>query len=167
MEVLEGKILAKILLERYAKNPRGWNFTVAPSAKEEFFDAMVSSPEEAWRLKIDSIFRPSPMMLGAKVDADSSRANASPVSFGYRKLSPELLLKILASSEESDLPKDLGSIIGNLDPVVPSHSGAYAQGPYTFTNKKIPAVSESQKQLDDKLSSEMRKLMRNKYASYG
>jgi hypothetical protein len=167
MELLEGKILAKILLERYAKNPRGWNFIVAPSAKEEFFDALVSSPEEAWRLKIDSIFKPSPMVLGAKVDSDSSRANASPVSYGYRKLTPELLLKLLTSSEESDEPKDLGSIIGNLDPVVPSQSGAYAQGPFTFTKNKIAAVSESQKQLDDKLSSEMRKLLRNKYASYG
>ena len=51
MELLSGEALSKYLLEKYSRNPKGWNFTIAPAAKDNFFDALVSGPEEDWQLK--------------------------------------------------------------------------------------------------------------------
>ena len=168
MELLDGKALAKYLIEKYSKNPRGWNFTIAPSARESFFDALVSNPDEAWQLKIDSIFKPSPMVLGAKVELDSSKlGNFGSIPYGYRRLDTDILLKLLSEDETQKDSRNLDSILRPLDTVVPDKNGAYAQGPFVFTNKKITSVVPSQSKLDEKLSLEMRKLLRDKFPSYG
>ena len=166
MELLEGRALAKYLLEKYSKRPRDWNFTIAPSAKESFFDALVSNPDEAWQLKIGSIFKPSPMVLGAKVEVDSSKlGNFGSIPYGYRKIDADILMKLLSEEDEPRDTKVLDTILRPLETVVPDQNGAYAQGPFVFTNRRI--VSPSQAQLDEKLSSEMRRLVRDKFPSYG
>ncbi|HEV2390208.1 MAG TPA: hypothetical protein VGS04_05735, partial [Nitrososphaerales archaeon] len=66
MEIFEGDTLYRMLLQRYSKNPRGWSFTVSPSSSGGFFDARVGGPEESWHLKLDTIYKPSPFVLGAK-----------------------------------------------------------------------------------------------------
>lgn len=166
MELLEGRALAKYLLEKYSKRPSGWNFTIAPAAKESFFDALVSNPDEAWQLKIDSIFKPTPMVLGAKVEVDTSKlANVGSIPYGYRRIDADILMKLLREEDEPRSTNALDSILRPLEPVVPDKGGAYAQGPFVFTNRSI--VSSSQAQLDEKLSSEMRKLVREKFPSYG
>lgn len=168
MELLEGKVLTRYLLEKYAKNPRGWHFTIAPSMRENFFDALVSNPDETWQLKIDSIFKPSPMLLGAMVEVDASKlAHRGSLPFGYRKLEPDILLKLLGDQDESGHLRNLDSILSPLDTVVPDQGGAYAQGPFIYSNEKIAAITPNQSLLDDRLSSEMKRLLRNKYLSYG
>ena len=172
MEILEGRLLSKQLLERYSKNPRGWNFTISPAVKDGFYDALVSSPDESWQLKLDSIFKPAPVMLGAKVEIDYSKIKQiAPVSYGYRRLDNEALMKILSSlagdDESRQSSPQLDSVLANIDPVVPRHSGSYAQGPFVFTNEGISNLSPGQHLLEDKLSSEMRKLMRSRFSGYG
>jgi len=168
MEILKGNSLSKYLLEKYAKNPKGWNFTIAPGAKDNFFDALVSWPEENWQLKIESIFKPAPTILGAQVESSAKQPSSvsSIPSYGYRKIDPEALLKLLAEREESE-DDSLGKFIASLEPTAPTPGASYAQGPFVFTNQKIVGISDNQKKLDDKLSSELRNLMREKYPSYG
>lgn len=169
MEVLSGKALFRYLLDQYSKKPAGWNFTIGPSPRDHFFDGLVSGPEESWQLKLDSIFKPSPIVLGAKVE--SLAANPLPPgfpSYGYRRLSPEIMLKLFKEiSEESSTSGTLDEILGSLSPVVPTQGSAYAEGPVVYTNKKILGVSKSQRQLDDRLSAEIRRLLRQSYPSYG
>ena len=170
---MSGSALSKYLLERYAKNPRGWNFTVAPAAKESFFDAVVTGPEEAWQLKIDSIFKPAPIVLGAKVDPPEKKIQASRFtpSYGYRKLEPEMLLKILreAAEEQEKEPRTdmLDRLLSSLEPTAPVAGNSYAEGPYVFTNQKILGISESQKKLDERLTFGIKNLMRERYLGYG
>jgi hypothetical protein len=167
MEILRGQALSKYLLEKYAKNPKGWDFTIAPAAKDNFFDALVSWPEENWQLKIESIFKPTPTILGAQVEAsEKSKIRGRIPSYGYRKIEPEVLLKLLAEHEESE-DDSFSKLISSLEPTSPEPGASYAQGPFVFTNKKIIGVSDNQKKLDEKLSSELRNLMREKYLSYG
>jgi hypothetical protein len=168
MEILRGKALSKYLIEKYAKNPKGWNFTIGPSSKDNFFDALVSWPEENWQLKIESIFKPSPTILGAQVEslAKQPAGVGSLPSYGYRKIDPEVLLKILAEREDSE-DGSLERLISSLEPTAPTPGSSYAQGPFVFTNQKIAGLSDNQKKLDDKLSSELRSLMREKYLAYG
>jgi len=170
MELIEGKALSKLLLERYSKNPRNWSFTVSPSAKDGFFDAVMANKDEAWQLKLDSIFKPAPFMLGAKADVDPIKIQSpSPIPYGYRKLEPQVLIEILKSFSEEKKAETLrlDSILGSLDTVAPSGFGNYAEGPFVMTNKDATIISEEQRKLDDKLHMEMRKLLRSRYSSYG
>ncbi len=172
MELHEGKVLSRILLERYAKNPKNWSFTVSPSPKDGFFDALVANREEVWQLKLDSVFKSSPFVLGAKVDIDPSKITvSSSVPYGYRKLEPTVLLELLKSMVEEegnqDNPRKLDSILGSLDTVVPTRGASYAEGPFVMTNKETTIISDGQRKLDDRLNVEMKKLLRNRFQSYG
>ena len=169
VEILDGITLRKVLLERYSKNPKNWNFTISPARRDGFFDALVSSPSEAYQLKIDSIFKPAPMILGTSVEVDHSRfTTPSPVSYGYRKLDRDIFLRLLSNMENAEKAEPLERILGPLEPIVPATSGSYAQGPFVFTNEKITNhLSAGQSVLDDKLSFELRRLMRSKYSAYG
>ncbi|MDG6910426.1 MAG: hypothetical protein JRN08_08665, partial [Nitrososphaerota archaeon] len=98
MELLEGKVLKKRMIESYSKDPKGWSFVVSPSPSSGFFDATVSGPREAWMLKIDTLFKPSPIVIGSEVEAFPRRP-AGPFSYGYRALPPELALQIMGGGE--------------------------------------------------------------------
>lgn len=200
VEFLEGKALSKYLLDKYSKNPNGWSFVVFPSSKEDngFFGALVGGPEEVWQLKVDSIFKPNPLMLGAKVEADQGRLNNSGLAgipYGYRKLDRRVayeLLRALIASEDSepqqqqqppvqsqsqrqeDLRRrsnlarlNIERLLGSLRPVAPVSGETYAEGPFVLTDRESLGITEGQKQLEDRLSSELRKLMRNRYVGYG
>jgi len=69
MEVLEGKDLKKRMLESYSRDPKGWSFVVSPSPRSGFFDATVSGPAGTWMLKIDSLFKPYPIVIGSSAEA--------------------------------------------------------------------------------------------------
>jgi hypothetical protein len=174
MELLRGKALFNYLLEKYSKNPAGWYFTIGPSARDNFFDGLVYSPEESWQLKMDSVFKPNPIVLGAKVEAANRVINETPgiPSYGYRKLEPEALLSLFKQASEGDTrstPEQfLERFLKTNKPVAPLEKGSYAEGPVVFSNNKIlKGVSKNQKELDEKLAAEVRKLLRNSYPSYG
>jgi hypothetical protein len=171
MEILKGTALSKYLLEKYSKNPKGWNFTIGPARKDNFFDALVSGPEENWQLKIDSIYKPNPAVLGTQTDPQSKpviQPGFLP-SYGYRKLDPEIVLKVLKEQEENpeDPGRALDRLLASLEPTSPIPGESYAHGPFVFTNRKILGLSENQLKLDDRLNSELRNLLREKYLSYG
>jgi hypothetical protein len=178
VEVLEGRALSKHLLSKYSKNPSGWSFTLFPPSREDngFFGAFVGSPDEIWQLKMDSIFKPNPLMLGAKVDAPSKKPiDFGTISYGYRKLDRKValeLLKALANADDADPDPVrnrivLDRILRPLKPVPPVGGESYAEGPIVLTDRANLEITQEQKLLEDRLSFELRKLMRNKYQSYG
>jgi hypothetical protein len=174
MEILEGRVLSKYLLDKYAKEPRDWGFTMFPStnANRGFYGGLVSSKDEVWQLGIDSIFKPNPIMVGTKVDVDPVKAQKfGNVSYGYRKLSPETLVKLLdmlnKQDDEGRTRPRLDSILRSMEPVAPKNGESYAEGPFVFAARNAINFSESQKQLEDRLSSQLRNLLRSKYMSYG
>lgn len=168
MELLEGEALRKRILESYSKNPRGWSFVVSPSPKFGFFDATVSGPDGAWMLKIDSIFKPSPIVLGSPAEAAPRRLEA-PFSYGYRKLPHELILQMLGGEGPVSRNETLASLLSVLrsEPVVPEEGRSYAEGPVVLTGPGKLSLSESQKEVDARLASEMRRLLRLRYPVYG
>jgi len=172
MEILKGSALSKYLLEKYTKNPKGWNFTIGPARRDNFFDALVSGPEESWQLKIDSIFKPNPAVLGTQTDPLAKKSLTLPESFpsyGYRRLDPEIVLKILKEQQDNsdESTRSMDRLMASLEPIAPVPGASYAQGPFVFTNQKFLGLSENQQKLDDRLSSELRSLLREKYLGYG
>jgi hypothetical protein len=178
VEFLEGKALSKHLLDKYSKNPSGWSFTLFPPAKDDngFFGAFVGSPDEVWQLKVDSIFKPNPLMLGAKVESNLQKPiDLGVFPYGYRRIDRKVaieLLKTLAKvdDKESDPIQNriiLDRVLRPLKPVAPVSGESYAEGPFVLTDRMNLGITEEQKHLEDRLSSELRKLMRNRYSSYG
>jgi hypothetical protein len=167
MEILEGKELYEALLKRYSRNPRGWSFTISPSARNGFFDAMVGGTDESWHLKLDTIFKPSPFVLGAKTDEKPSGEASSPLSFGFRHLDPTDAPLLLDDSPEGF--RRLLAYLSMVSPVAPESPGSYLQGPYLFSQKAATAgssMTREQQRLDSRLSEEMTKLLRRRYPGY-
>jgi hypothetical protein len=167
MEILEGDALYRLLLQRYSRNPRGWSITISPSQRNGFFDALVGGPEESWHLKLDTIFKPSPFVLGAKTDQDPPRTPAAPLSFGFRRVNPQEAPAIL----DDDSPEGMNRLLAflsSVSPVAPTGPGSYVQGPYLYTNRGQAAASMTREQVsvDSRLSDEMVKLVRRRYPSY-
>ncbi len=170
MELLEGQNLRRHLLERYAKNPKGWSFVISPSRKYGFYDAFVSGPEGAWMLKIDSIFKPTPTVLGSLTEDSPRLKPVGPFPYGYRNLPPpELILKMLGGEGYPPRNEAVANLLSVLksETVVPEEGKPYAEGPFVFTSKEKVGLSERQRNLDMKLASEMRRLLGTRYPAYG
>jgi len=166
MEILEGDELYRVLLQRYSKNPRGWSFTISPSPGSGFFDARVGGPAESWHLKFDTVYKPSPFVLGAKTDQDVSKRSLAPLSFGFRRVDPQEAPGLLDDSQEGI--GRLLAFLSTVNPVAPTGPGSYIQGPYVFNSRGMAAGSMTREQqtVDSRLSDEMRKLVRRRYPSY-
>jgi len=174
MEVLEGNTLAKSLFERYSANAHDWRFEISVSERSgSFFDAIVSSPNEVWQLKIDSIYKPNPLIIGTKIDVDpikfSNDKNA--FSFGYRKLDPIRLQKALVNevseSENKALDSLLASLITSVEPEVPRPNNSYAYGPFIFGQNSLTSVDNHQRNISEKLANRLREKLRSLYSGYG
>src|SRR5712664_207503 len=100
MEILEGEALYRALLQSYSRKPEGWSFTVCKSPRDSFFDALVGGPDDSWRLKLDTVYKPSPFALGAKTDGGHSKSPLSPISFGFRRIEPDGASALLDGSPE-------------------------------------------------------------------
>ncbi|HEX7275033.1 MAG TPA: hypothetical protein VF248_05415 [Nitrososphaeraceae archaeon] len=173
MDILEGNNLASNLFQRYSANARNWKFVVSVSQMNgNFYDAIVSNHDEVWQLKIDSIFKPKPLIVGAKVDVDPVKFNDnSHMPFGYRKLDTEKIGKFLSSMDENEDTNGISSYISSLlsssEPEVPTPNNSYAYGPFLFTQKNPIKVDEYQKKISEKLASRLKDKLRLLYSSYG
>jgi hypothetical protein len=173
LDILEGNNLATNLFERYSANSRNWKFVVSVSQQNgNFYDAIVSNPNEVWQLKIDSIYKPNPLIIGTKVDVDPLRFNDNThMPFGYRKLDPKKIGKILSNISENEdtsaLSSYIGSLISSTKPEVPSPNNSYAYGPFLFTQKNPIKVDEYQRKISDKLANRLNEKLRLLYSSYG
>jgi len=165
MEIFEGDALYRMLLQCYSKNPRGWSFTISPSPLSGFFDARVGGPDESWHLKLDTIYKPSPFVLGAKTE-DLSTGSPAPLSFGFRRVNLQEAPALLEDSREGI--GRLLAFLSTVNPVAPTGPGNYIQGPYVFANRGPAAgsMTKEQRSVDSRLSDEMRKLVRRRYPSY-
>jgi hypothetical protein len=181
MEILQDRNLAKYLFKKYTSNPKNWSFVISTSSlRDGFFDATVSNTDEVWQLKIDSIYKPLPLVIGTKVDLDSAmiekKISNSAAPFGYRKLEPPIIMKILKnlteeqhtnSLKESDANNYLNSILSSLETVRPVSGKNYVYGPVVFSKRNPVNSNEYQKQVAEKLAFKLRDNLRNRYSSYG
>lgn len=182
MEILEDSTLARYLFERYSSNPKNWNFIISTkSHRDGFFDATVSSTDEVWQLKIDSIYKPLPMVLGTKVDIDSTkiegRLSRGVAPFGYRKLDPSVMVNLLkeladeqhtnAITNEAQINTRFNSVLGSLETVKPLAGKSYAYGPFVYTEQNLAGPDEGQKKVAERLASKLRDDLRKRYSSYG
>ena len=173
LDILEGNNLATNLFERYSANSRNWKFVVSVTQQNgNFYDAIVSNLNEVWQLKIDSIYKPNPLIIGTKVDVDPLKFNDNThMPFGYRRLDPKKIGKILSNINESEdtsaLSTYIASLVSSTKPEVPSPNNSYAYGPFLFTQKNPIKVDDYQRKISDKLANRLNDKLRMIYSSYG
>ncbi|MDG7016034.1 MAG: hypothetical protein JRM82_01515, partial [Nitrososphaerota archaeon] len=160
MKLLEGENLRRRIFRSYSKDPTGWSFVISPSQKYGYYDAVVSGPQGAWVLKIDSLFKPSPIVLGSPTEADSVPKQAGPFPYGYRKLPSELIPEMLRGGGHLG-DRAMAGLLSVLKSktVVPEEGRSYAHGPFIFASPERVGLSEHQREFDDKLTSEMNRLI--------
>lgn len=182
MEILDEKVLAKQIFKKYSSSPRDWNFIISTnSMKDGFYDATISNPNEAWQLKIDSIFKPSPIILGTRLDMNIKPINRSIddkiIPFGYRKIDPPKFMNMFRKlAEEQDimskkgtdaLNNEFNSILHSLEPTVPAKGKDYLYGPFLYTNKNLLGKSKYEDNVSDKLSQNIKRKIKERYPGYG
>ena len=138
MELLEGEGLRRRMLEGYSRNPKGWSFTVSPS-------------------------------LGSQAEADARLEPGNPFPYCYRRLPPEVVLQLLGGDRPTPKKETLANIASVLrsEPIVPEAGRSYAEGPFFLTSPGKVSLSESQKQIDARLVSEMHRVLKMRYPAYG
>ena len=178
MEILEDKVLAKNIFQKYTINPKNWNFVISTTSMNDgFFDATITNPDEIWQLKIDSLYKPYPIINGTKVDIELTKMkkiiNKNIVPFGYRKINPPMIMNLFKKiSEEQEIiarkdidymNKELNSFLGSLETTVPVKGTDYLYGPFLFTDKNIIDKNSPQKNASEKLATNMKKKIKERY----
>jgi hypothetical protein len=182
MEILEEKILAKQIFKKYSVNPRNWSFVISThSIRDGFFDATVTNSDESWQLKIDSIYKPSPIITGAKLDIDPIKMkktfDENIIPFGYRKIDPPVFMnmfrkiseehEILSKKNTDYINKELNMMLNSMEPTVPTKGTDYLYGPFLYTSKNLIGKSSYHDIVSEKLASNIKKKIKERYPGYG
>ena len=142
------------------------------------FLMQLSNPDEVWQLKIDSIYKPNPIVMGTKIETDSSiiEKKLNTTEFGYRKLEADVLRKFIKnisgnqnhdSNNTTNINIRLNSLLSSLEPVKPIKGHNYLYGPFIFTDKRMTKFDNKQDEISEKLSYRMHDNIRRKYSLYG
>jgi len=112
--VIPLKKLSEIISKEYEKNPRNWQVLLGKGY--EYFDVLITSEKKGWLLKLDTVYKPSPLGLGApvKIKTEDIKIENLP-EYGLRPASPEIieLLKTdprRALAERKQPPSEEGGI---------------------------------------------------------
>ena len=182
MEILDEKILAKQIFKKYSVNPRNWNFVISTnSIRDGFFDATVTNSDESWQLKIDSIYKPSPIITGTKLDIDPIRMKKTfdddVIPFGYRKIDAPVFMnmfrkiseehEVLSKKNTDHINRELNLMLNSVEPTVPKKGTDYLYGPFLYTSKNLIGKSSYQDIVSEKLSSNIKKKIKERYPGYG
>ena len=147
------------LTRKYNKNPKGW-MMAAGHDDRGYFDIFVSNPNEVWQVKVDSIYKPTPVGLGMKVggkaEARKVLSDKEP-SFGFRPVSENLIESIVNNREE-----DMSSVLSQILKVEPMRlseirSPVIAGGPIGHGDKF--RLSKKQAEMDLELRKNLKRLM--------
>jgi hypothetical protein len=77
------------------------------------------------------------------------------------------MLKLMESGEELSGDVNLGALLRSIEPTVPLPGESYAEGPFIYTNQRVVNFTDQEKSVDDRLATELLRLLRNRYPSYG
>ena len=103
--------------------------------------------------------------------------NKDMAPFGYRKIDPPMIMNLfkkISQEQEMIARKDmdyvnneLNSFLGSLEPTVPEKGIDYLYGPFLFTNKNIIENNPYHKNISEKLATNLKKKIKDRYPSYG
>ncbi len=168
-EVKSYEEIMQEIMEEYDSNPRQWSVCIGRSRDERYYDILISRGSELWQIKIDTLFKHSPVGVGAKIEIEQEKIEppSLPFSYGFRPIPPQF--------KEPRSTEDLASFIEGIlksEPVPTSKIGrqGFIQGPVAIKGnllspQPLSYISEQQKTLDRKLAQELNSLLFKRYSS--
>ncbi|KXA96454.1 hypothetical protein AKJ38_03255 [candidate division MSBL1 archaeon SCGC-AAA259I14] len=176
--------LMKDFYQEYQEDPSGWSFWMSPPPEsDKFYEAYIIHGDEAFFLKLDSIFSPNPVGIGTKLEIERDQLVKDLPDFGYRKFSRKEVEKFLKnipkpedykskskffqalkSSQNKMIEKALDKNPTRFEPIEEPGELA-AIGPYS-SESPLDYVSEKQKQLRKDLSKKLNEIINREYPGY-
>jgi len=160
-ETLPVDLLMRELSSKYNKNPKDWRILVS-EPKGSHNDIFISTGEELWQVKVDSLYKSKPIGLGMKVGGkeEATRIIAGSVpSYGLRPLPDDMIRKFIDGTIGRE------DIVPLVDRVLKSEprriadigSQAVLQGPVRYGS---PAeLSTKQRDLNSRLNRSLDRLL--------
>lgn len=170
--------------EEYQENPEGWNFWVSQSPESgDFHEAYIIHGDEAFFLKLDSIYTPNPVGVGVRLKIERDQLVESLPEFGFRKFDwdeTKDLLDNLPKPEEyvskdefrEDLKDFQSDLVGRAMDMEPmpfespeGQGGLVTLGPYS-KDDPLSYVSEEQEKMKKDLSKKLDRIIRRNHPGY-
>jgi hypothetical protein len=152
--------IMKEIHKKYNEDPYGWK-VLSGIDNKGFIDLYFIHKNKAWRLKIWQLdpFRNVGYGISLENFGEIKKLKNYPL-YGFRDLSKKEAIEILTLP-----PKEAIKRLMNIKPVPIDelNKPIIVEGPITFSNKPLSFLSEEQRNLDQKLSSELEKLLLKKY----
>lgn len=160
------------ILKKYNKKPYGWRVLIGKDPSG-FWDILFISDDEAWTVKLDTIFKANPIGLGVKLDEKFKPPKIdNDISYGFRPIPKSLIRNLSKEIQESKLSLDKAAekLVNELKFIPPKpidiiqQSSITAIGPHHIL--QTSPLSQKQKELSKSLDEELRKALRRKYSWY-
>lgn len=161
VEIETREQILKRLSKKYERNPRGWSVLVKEN-KSGYSDFLISTADDLWQLKVDSLYRPNPKAMGLKIGGKTEARNVASDStpkFGFRPLPSDILEKLLGGDfEREEFTKTIDRVLSR-DPKRLSEidSPGMIQGPIHFGWRGY--LSDKQQALDKKLKRSLDRML--------
>jgi hypothetical protein len=156
----------------YADDREGWRASIG--RKSGFYDILLEHGSTLWQIKTETLFKPNPMGLGVKIeDVKIPASHISPPNFGIRPAYESVIEKYVNDLVSMGFPsEETIAAIFSSPLVTPSElkdsSPLGFIGPTNLSSSPLAIISESQRELDAQMATELRRMMRGKYGGmYG
>lgn len=180
MKRKKAKELLEESFQEYRKDPRGWSFWVSPEADPP--EMYLIHGDVAYFLKVDSLFTPNPIGVGAKFGLEEGQLSESLPEYGFRQLSRgemENLFEDLPSPAEiesreefketvKEVGKRTGKRLMEKEPTVPPPKRPEKPtflGPHR-RGDPLDYVSDRQRELKRDLERELERLRQREHPGY-
>lgn len=160
-ETLPVDMLMRELSNKYNKDPKDWRILVG-EPKGSHNDIFISTGEDLWQVKVDSLYKSKPIGLGMKIGGKEEAAriiDGDIPSYGLRPLPEEMIRKFIDGAIGED---DIVPIVDRLlksEPrrVADIDSSAVIQGPIRYGSPT--ELSSKQKDLNSRLKRSLDRLL--------
>ena len=99
------------------------------------------------------------------------------IPFGYRKIDPPVFMNMFRKiSEEHEMlskkntdyiNRELNFMLNSMEPTVPTKGTDYLYGPFLYTSKNLIGKSSYHDIVSEKLASNIKKKIKDRYPGYG
>ncbi|HHN81009.1 MAG TPA: hypothetical protein ENN11_00080 [Methanomicrobia archaeon] len=167
--ILKSSETLKEVVERYNDDPLGWHVTVGRDKKGRSV-VIFHKDTTVWHVKTHHITPYHAISVGGSAKSRKPPEGGSTLTFGWRPLSPSLMKRIRQDVERSGtVSSDVIQEISSIEPrPLEDLRDGVLQGPFSFADNPVHAISKRQKRLDAMLSSELDKLVfKQEGSTYG
>lgn len=158
-------LLMKEIWKKYNEDSMGWHVLVGRSSKG-YYDVFITNPKELWQIKLETIYRPNPIGLGARIGKtrESAKMLRGIPNYGLRPLSKKAMAMMMSVVKRGVPPMRVLREVMSIDPKPHGEITTpwVLQGPVMHSAKPLELISDRQRKLDAKMNMELESLLRKK-----